>query len=101
MNAGTSIYKAKLNRTLRIILAMAMLFAAWHVTSHEIDISGEVGSHEECQLCLLSHIPIAHSPALAWFAPLLIFSRILILPIDQRPGQSFRYILGARAPPLS
>jgi len=100
MNACISNNKTKLNRLLCIFLVVAMLFAAWHVTSHEIDISGEVTSHEECQVCRLGHAPIIDLPTLTWFVPLLLLSLILLIPTVLRTNQSHRYILGARAPPF-
>ena len=100
MNVASSSQKYKLNRMLRIILVLAMSFAAWHVTSHEVDFSGEASGHEECQLCLLSHTPTADFPTFTWFVPLLILSLIMIVPDVHRFGQPLRYILGARAPPI-
>jgi len=83
-----------------MVLLVALVFAAWHVASHDIDTSGDIGSHEECQLCRLNHVSITDLPILTWIVPLLIVSLVLIVPVLQRATQSYRYTLGARAPPL-
>jgi len=82
------------------MLLVTLLFAAWHVASHEIDASNDVSGHKECQVCRLSHVPIVDLPMLTLVVPLLIVSLVLAFPKLKRPTQSYRYTLGARAPPL-
>ena len=97
MNFGTSNRQARLDRFLRIVLMVTLLFAAWHVASHGVDIAS---GHEQCQVCRLSHVPIADLPVFAWLVPLILLSLVLIILTLQQPTQPYRYTLGARAPPL-
>lgn len=81
-----------------MLLVVALMFAAWHVASHDVDIASD---HEECQACRLNHVPITDLPVLSLLVSLLLASLILVIPAFQRPTQAYRYTLGARAPPLS
>ncbi len=101
VNTYHSNNNSKLNRFVGIILILAMLFAAWHVATHEIDFSGDTTSHEECQVCRIGNVPIVDLAKLILFTPLLLLSSIVIIPAVIRTNQSPRYILGARAPPLN
>lgn len=100
MILDTSNRQTGLDRLLRIVLVAVLVFAAWHVSSHDLDTLSDISSHTECQVCRLNHVPIADLPILIWIMPLFIISLALVIPALQRPTQSFRYTLGARAPPL-
>ncbi len=95
MTLNTSNQQTYLNHLLKIILVVALVFAVWHVASHDVS-----SGHEECQVCRLNHVPIADLPVPAWIIPLFIASLLLVFLTLQRPIQSYRYTLGARAPPL-
>ena len=83
------------------MLLVTLLFAAWHVASHEIGDANNVSGHKECQVCRISHAPIVDLPIVALIVPLFIISLVLAVQKTNRPAQSFLYVLGARAPPLS
>ncbi len=83
-----------------MVLAAALVFAAWHVALHDLGTSSDVSSHVECHVCRLSHVPVAELPVLALIVPLVLLSLIHIFPAFQRATQFYRYTLGARAPPL-
>jgi len=86
---------------LQIALVLAIVFSAWHVASHDIDITGDVSSAEECQTCILNHIPIADLPAPTWFIPLMILSLGVVFPAIRQPSQIRFFSHGARAPPCA
>jgi len=101
MNLSTSSQRSDFNHLLRIMLVVLLTFAAWHVASHELDLSSNVSGHAECQVCRLNHVPLADLPVLVWASSLFLISFLLAIPASQRTTQSYRYTLGARAPPLS
>ena len=86
-------------RIVRIVLAMALVFAAVHVALHELDSSADINSHE-CQTCRINHLPVADLPTLSLTVPMLLLSLILIITVFQHRSQSHHYINSARAPPL-
>jgi hypothetical protein len=85
---------------IRLALVFALAFATWHVASHGLDTSSDADGHAECQVCRLSHVPIADLPVLTWIVLLFKISLVFVIPALQRTTQSYRYSLGARAPPL-
>lgn len=88
------------SRLLRMILSVALVFAALHVSSHELYISNDGGSTQDCQVCHLNKIPFDTPPDFTWVLPLLLLSSILLISAHSQPTQIYRHILGARAPPL-
>ena len=86
-------------RIVRIVLAMALVFAAFHVSLHDLDFSGDVNNHE-CQVCRINHVPIADLPTHSLTIPILLLCLILVITVFQQRSQSYHYINGARAPPL-
>ncbi len=101
MNLGTSRQRSGFNHLLRIMLVVLLMFAAWHVASHDLDLLGNISDHSECQVCRLNNVPFADFPVLAWALSLFLISFQLAIPAIQRSTQSCHYTLGARAPPLS
>lgn len=101
MNLGTTHKRSDFNHLLRIMLVVLLMFSAWHVASHDLDLFSDVSDHSECQVCRLSHVPLADLPVFAWALSLLLIRFLLAIPAIQRTTQSHRYTLGARAPPLS
>lgn len=83
-------------RLLRIVLAAAMVFATWHITSHAV--VSDSGA-EQCQVCSLSHVPVIDSSTTLGIAPLALLSLILVISTLQHVTQVYRYTPGARAPP--
>lgn len=100
MAVSSSNKQARRYYLLRIMLAVVLVIAAWHVASHDVDLSGDLDSDENCQVCRLSHVPIIDLPILAWLIPVLVLSLRWLAPIFQQTIQSYRYASGARAPPL-
>lgn len=100
MNLGTSSQHSDTSHLLRIMLVALLMFAAWHVASHDLDISNDANNHTECQACRLNHVPLADLPVLSWALSLFLISFLLAIPAIQHTTQSYRYTLGARAPPL-
>lgn len=100
MTLCTSSQQTRLDYLLRIMLTVVLVFAAWHVATHDIDISSDLNIDEHCQICRLNHVPIADLPILAWIASILLLSLVRLVPTHQRSIVSYRNTLGARAPPL-
>ncbi len=100
MNLGASRQRSDFNHLLRIMLMVLLMFAAWHVASHDLDLLGNISDHTECQVCRLNNVPLAGLSVLAWALPLFLISFQLAIPAIQRNTQSCRYTLGTRAPPL-
>jgi len=100
MNLGTSSQHSDTSHLLRIALVVLLLLAAWHVASHELDHLSNISDHTECQVCRLNHVPLADLPVLSWALSLFLIRFLLATPAIQRTTQSYRYTLGARAPPL-
>ena len=101
MNLGATYKLSDFNHLLRIVLVVLLMFSAWHVASHDLDIFSDVSEHSECQVCRLSHVPLADFPVFAWALSLFSIRFLLAIPAIQRTTQSYRHTLGARAPPLS
>lgn len=99
MNSCSSSQRSATNHLLRIVLVVLLVLAAWHVATHELDHSGSSGD-TECQVCRLNHVPFADFPVFAWALSLFLACFLSVTPITQRTIQSYRYTLGARAPPL-
>jgi len=92
-------WRSKESRFLRLILALALVFATLHVSQHEIN---ETGNDHDCEVCRLSHVPgVKLTTTLSYVAPLFVvvslISNIKSGSSTQR-NPSFRY---ARAPPTS
>lgn len=87
------------SQCLRVVLSLALLFAAWHVTQHDIAFAGQTDAHEECQVCRLTQTPTSAntvSPALMPLYVLLQLSAVaIVLSSVKTPVQQHR----ARAPP--
>lgn len=100
MNDGTSNKHIYHSRMLRITLVVFLVFAAWHVATHDLGIPSDTGEQTQCQVCRLNHVPITDLPIFIWAISLFLICLLFTLPAVQRKTQSYRYILGARAPPL-
>ena len=100
MTQGALNQQSTPDRLLRMVLTAALIFAVWHVTSHDIGTSNDVSDHT-CQMCRLNHVPVADLPVFSWIVPLFVINLLFVTPVVQRSTQSYRYTLGARAPPLS
>ena len=98
MNLGASSQHSDTSHLLRIMLVVLLVFANWHVATHELD---DLSDHSQCQVCRLSHVPLADLPVFSWVLSLLLIRFLLAIPAIQSTTQSYRYTLGARAPPLS
>lgn len=86
-------------RVRALLLILAMLVMSWHVASHGLELSVDVGDQEECQVCRLSHSSAAGFseqlnvvPALFSLETLLVSSSFQILVFHSSSHQ-------ARAPP--
>ncbi len=100
MIRGTLNPQSCLTRALTLMVLAALVFAIWHVSLHDLDVASDANGHGECQVCRLNHVPVTDLPVSSWIVPLFVISLLLIVPVFQRPTQSYRYRLRARAPPL-
>ena len=100
MSLHTPRQQTRLDYLLRIMLTVVLVFAAWHVASHDIDISNDLNVDEQCQVCILNHVPISDLPTLAWIIPILLLSLVHLVPKLEGFISSYRNTHGARAPPL-
>lgn len=80
-------------------MVFALIFAAWHVSSHEVHLSN--GGLDECQVCTLSQTsllgqasPAALQAIFFAVAPTPMPAAQLAIPLYTSPWQ-------ARAPPLT
>ena len=101
MDIGISKQRFYQQQLLRIVLSVALIFAALHVAFHDLDISSNINDAEECQVCRISNVPTDLVAAPALLASLFLLSYVLIVPAFQPPTLRHQHILGARAPPLS
>jgi len=101
MNSAYISRHPRFSYLLQIALVLAIVFSAWHVASHDIDIQSDASNAEECQTCILNHIPIADLPTPTWFIPLMILSLGVIFPAIRQPSQFRFFSFGARAPPCA
>jgi len=87
------------SRLIRLVLALALVFATLHVSQHEIN---ETGNDHDCEVCRLTHIPdVKLTTTLSYVAPLFVVVSLIsnIKPgLSTQRNPSFRY---ARAPPAS
>lgn len=89
----------KENRLLRLVLAFALVFAALHVSLHDMDVEA-AGPDHQCQVCRLNQMPAASvSPSLL-LAPLLVLAFVAAVPSDQYHPSILSRVQWARAPPL-
>ena len=87
------------NRWLRVLLALALVVATWHVALHEVDVAGD-SSDEQCEVCRLKHTPVDDLSVITDSVPFFLLSLILVIPAFKRSTQTNRYTPCARAPPL-
>lgn len=98
MAPGTSNRQTYQRYLPQAVLVLALVFAAWHVASHDVTV---LSDPDKCKVCRLNQLPIAISPVISMAAPLLLWSLlILVIPALQRPNRPYAYTLGARGPPL-
>ena len=100
MTLSTSIKQTRIDYLLRIMLTAVLVFAAWHVATHDIDISGDLNIDEHCQVCRLTHVPTTDLPILAWILPVFIISIVRLVSALQPSTPLYRNSFRARAPPL-
>jgi len=98
--ATTLMQQSSSNRWLRVLLALALVVATWHTALHDIDISGDSDSDEQCEVCRLKHSPVDKLSVITDPVPFFLLSLILVLPAFKRSTQTNRYAPCARAPPL-
>jgi hypothetical protein len=91
----------KENLLIRRVLVFALLFAALHVSLHDLDtIDGGLGEHDTCHVCRLNHVPVAFLPQPSLLISpqflncLSVVVKIVFLPFVQFQTQ------WTRAPPL-
>ena len=85
---------------LQVMLSVVLLFSALHVSTHDIETSGDLDSQEHCQVCRLNHIPITDLPTLTWIVPLLALTLVHSILVLQQPTKTHLSTFSARAPPL-
>jgi len=85
------------NRFIRLVLVFALVFAAFHVALHDLDLRGEGG--EQCQVCSLNNVPVVSFAIPSLHAPLNILAFVLpVTDVDYQSSYPF-HIQWARAPP--
>jgi len=100
MTLNTPIQQTRTNYLLRVTLAVVLVFAALHVSTHDIETSDDIDSQEHCQVCRLNQLPISDLPTLAWIVPLLALILLRPIPALQHPTKIHLSSFSARAPPL-
>ena len=98
--ATTLMQQTSSSRWLRMLLAMVLVVATWHTALHDIDITGDSDSDEQCEVCRLKHSPVDELSVITEPVPFFLLSLILVLPAFKRSTQTNRYTPCARAPPL-
>ena len=58
------------HRLIRLVLVFALVFAAAHVASHDLDVGDSRNVDDACQICRLNHVPVASLAASSLFVPL-------------------------------
>lgn len=85
-------------RLLSLLLAFALVFAALHVSQHDlVEGGGGPAGHSECQL---SHVPGAQLCAILAPALLLVLAFVLVVGTTTIYTQSSVRLQCIRAPPL-
>jgi len=100
MTLSTPIKQTRLDYLLRIMLTVLLVFAAWHVATHDIDISGDLNIDEHCQVCRLTHVPTTDLATLTLILPVFVLSIVPLVSVIQPSTPLYRNPFHARAPPL-
>ncbi len=85
---------------IRLILACALVFAALHVSLHDLDTHSDVDDADICQVCRIHHVPAVSVPLPALSVPLQLVEYILPLSDFQFRKSSLNSIQWARPPPV-
>lgn len=101
MLSETCSQNTDMNRLLRWVLAFALVFAALHVASHDIDMGGQGQVDDDtCQICRINHVPLASLPLPSLLVPLQLSTYVKPDVVSQFLQTSPHRVHGARAPPL-
>ena len=100
MNLRTTSKQTRLDHLLRMMLTVLLVFAAWHVSTHDIDISGDLNIDEHCQVCRLTHVPTTDLAILTLILPVFVLSIVRLVSVIKPSTRLYRNSFRARAPPL-
>jgi len=100
MNLNVLQKSARTSYFLRVMLSVVLVFSALHISTHDIDTSGDLDSNEHCQVCRLNHIPITDFPPLTLGVPLLALALVHSIPALHQPSRLHLSSFNARAPPF-
>lgn len=86
------------NSPLELLLVLALLFAIFHVSQHDLDAdSGHL--QDNCQVCRLAHLQGAELPTVTMITPLFICLGLLVVSAIPLSSSCRIYAWHARAPP--
>ena len=89
------------DRLILTALAFALVFVSVHFVLHDLDeATSDLNVQDECQVCRLSHVPVASDPGLFLFEPLRVVAYVLPTKTVWSHDLLRFPTLGARAPPL-
>lgn len=92
-------HKISTHRLLRSIMAILLVFAAWHVTQHEVPVTGNGDTHEECQVCRLGHTPSSDVDVAPSTLPLFLLQLVTLAVVLQLHNRFKHQTPLARGPP--
>lgn len=88
-----------LQRMTRWLMVFALIAAAWHVSSHEVDVADS--GLNECQVCTLSQTSLLGHVNPAPLTAVFIAVSTTLIPATQPAIPLYTSAWQARAPPLS
>ncbi len=99
MLTTTTTQNPSIQRITRWLMVFALIFAAWHVSLHEVDLAD--GSLNECQVCSLSQTSLLGHANQS--AQQVVFIAVATTPMPTAQPATPFYISPwqARAPPLA
>ena len=84
---------------MRLLLAVFVLVALWHVAQHDVQADLDANSSGHCNICRLNHMPSAGGTAQVVYAAVIVHAAPLVL-VDVPLFRSKSYLPRlARGPP--
>jgi len=88
------------NHLIRLVMVIALLFAALHIALHELDMGSGLDEHDKCQVCRLSHSPATSLPVPSLSSPLQFLIYLAFVNDTKFQVSNSFHAQWARAPPL-
>lgn len=90
-----------MGRGLRLLPAVFLLFALWHVSQHDMPLAAGADNTAHCDICRLNHVPIIGGATSVLFAAIFVcVTPLAWLNITHPRSKSFLPHL-ARGPPTA